>query len=80
MFVRKKNNRSGSVSVVIASKQSGAYREIRTVGTSSKASEVTGLVEEGKEWIRRQNTIPNMFDQYDREKAERDTIELKISY
>jgi len=75
MFVRKKNNRSGSVSVVIVSKQSGAYREIRTVGTSSKASEVTGLVEEGKEWIRRQNTIPNMFDQYDREKAERDTIE-----
>ena len=57
MFVRKKNNRSGTVIVVIVSKQSGAYREIHRVGTSSKEPEIASLVEEGKDWIRRQNTI-----------------------
>ena len=75
MFVRKKNNKSGTVSVVIVSKQSGAYREIHRVGTSSKEPELAKLVEEGKDWIRRQNTIPDMFDQYDREKFERDSVE-----
>jgi len=47
MFVRKKNNRSGTVSAVIVSKQSGTYREIRAVGTSADATEVAELVEQG---------------------------------
>jgi hypothetical protein len=75
MFVRKKNNRSGTISVVIVSKQAGVYREVRTVGTSSDASKVSELVVQGKEWIHRQNFMPDIFDKYEREKAEREKIE-----
>ena len=75
MFVRKKNNRSGTVSVVIVSKQSGTYREIRTMGTSADATEVAEFVEQGKAWIRRQNAMPDMFDKYDLEKVERESVE-----
>ena len=79
MFVRKKNNRSGTVSVVIVSKQSGIYKEVLTLGTSSKESEITEFVEQGKDWIRHQNSLPDMFDKYEREKAERETIEYFLN-
>jgi transposase len=80
LFVRKKNNRSGTVSVVIVSKQSGVYREIRTMGVSSKDSEISFLVDQGKEWIRRQNALPDLFDNYEREKAEREDIEYFFNH
>ena len=80
MFVRKKNNRSGTVSVVIVSKQSGSYKEISTLGTSSKASEIEEMIRRGKDWIRRQNVLPDMFDKYEREKAERETIEYFFNH
>jgi len=76
MFVRKKKNRSGTISVVIVSKQSGMYSEIRTVGTSSIASEIAGLVAEGKEWIHRQNAIGDIFDSYERKEAEREKVDF----
>ena len=75
MFVRKKNNRSGTVSVVIVSKQSGIYREIRTIGISSDSSEVSEFVLQGKDWIRRQNATVDMFDTYEREQSERKSAE-----
>jgi hypothetical protein len=75
MFVRKKHNRSGTVSVVIVSKQSGSYKEICTIGTSSDESVIASLVRQGKDWIHQQTTLPNIFDKYDREKAERETVE-----
>ena len=80
MFVRKKNNRSGTVSVVIVSKQSGAYKEIRILGTSSKSSEIEEMVRQGNNWLRRQNALPDMFDKYEREKAERETIEYFFNH
>ena len=79
MYVRKKNNRSGTVSVVIVSKKSGAYKEIRTVGTSSDDKRLAELIEQGKDWIRQQNAIPDMFDKYEREKAERESIEYFLN-
>ena len=75
MFVRKKNNRSGTVSVVIVSKQSGAYREIHRVGRSSDALKVADLVQQGKDWILMQNTLPDMFEQSRRAQSERETFE-----
>ena len=32
MFVRKKKNRSGTVSVVVADKSSGKFKELKTIG------------------------------------------------
>ena len=80
MYVRKKNNRSGTVSVVVVSKQLGSYKEIRIVGTSSKESEIEEFVRRGKDWIRQQNPLPDMFDQYDREKAARETVEYFLDH
>jgi transposase len=75
MFVRKKNNRSGTVSVVVVSKQSGAYREVLSVGTSSDESEIKQFVQQGKDWIEQQRGTPDMFAKYERENAEREAVE-----
>lgn len=43
MFVRKKRNRGGSVSVQIIDKQGGRYRVVRTIGSSCDAQEIESL-------------------------------------
>ena len=35
MFLRKKKNRSGTVSVVVVDKSQGRFKEIKTIGVSS---------------------------------------------
>lgn len=51
MFVRKKRNRSGTVSIVIADKSSGSFKELKTIGVAHDEAEQEQLVAEGKEWI-----------------------------
>jgi transposase len=80
MHVRKKKNRSGTISVVIVNKQSGAYREVRTVGTSSDESKVVELVHQGKSWIHRQNALADMFERYEHEQSEREQAEYFLSH
>jgi transposase len=69
MFVRKKKNRSGSISVQIIDKSYGTYRVLKTVGSSRDESEVERLYQEAIE------EIPHMFNQltlslFDQEKAQ----------
>ncbi len=52
MFVRKKKNRSGSISVVVVDKHGGKFKELHTVGVAHNTDEVNTLYQEGKEWIR----------------------------
>ncbi|WP_455625586.1 IS1634 family transposase [Parabacteroides sp.] len=52
MYVKKKVNRSGSVSVVVAEKNKGKYKEYLTIGIGNSAAEVSALVVQGKEWIK----------------------------
>ncbi len=40
MFVRKKPNKSGSITVQIIDKSSGKYNVVRTVGTSSESEKI----------------------------------------
>ena len=51
MFVRKKKNKSGSVSVQVIDKSSGKYKVIKTIGSSSNKTEITDLYLKGKQWI-----------------------------
>jgi transposase len=51
MFARKINNRSGSVSVQIISKDCGCYRVVRTIGTSKDPVEIDRL------WKKAQNFL-----------------------
>jgi transposase len=53
MFVRRKQNKSGVISVQIVDKSTGSYRMLKTIGSSSIASEVERLAGEGKEWIKK---------------------------
>jgi hypothetical protein len=68
VFVRKKKNKSGVVSIQIIDKSSGTYRLHRTVGSSKEATEIERLYKEGRkeiESISGQQKLP--FD-YDKEK------------
>lgn len=53
MFVRKKPNPSGIISVQIIDKSEGKYRMVKTVGSSSDPQEVERLVRKGKDMIAR---------------------------
>ena len=52
MFVKRKRNRSGSVSVVVSDKRGGSYKELITIGVSKDEEEIQRLVIKGREWIR----------------------------
>ena len=51
MFVRKKPNKSGVVSVQIIDKSHGKYKVRKTIGSSVIVTEVEQLVAEAKRWI-----------------------------
>jgi transposase len=51
MFVRKKPNRSGVVSVQVIDKSSGKYKLIKTIGSSSDPKIIEQLYIQGKQWI-----------------------------
>lgn len=57
MFVRKKRNRSGSISIQIIQKQHGKYVVIRTLGTSDDEEEIDRLFKQAQE------AIPRLFNQ-----------------
>lgn len=57
VFVRKKKNKSGVISVQIIDKSTGKYRMVKTIGSSPVLSEVEGFVIEGKEWIKKHTGI-----------------------
>lgn len=52
MFVRKKKNKSGVISVQVIDKSSGRYRLLKTIGSSASKNEVDQLYEQGKQWIK----------------------------
>ncbi|VAX20954.1 Transposase [hydrothermal vent metagenome] len=54
MFVRKKKNKSGKISVQVIDKSSGKYKVIKTVGCSNNALEVEKLYHDAKLWIKEQ--------------------------
>jgi transposase len=52
MFVKKKRNRSGTTSVIVAEKYNQNYKEHLTIGVSSDESDIKWFVEKGEQWIR----------------------------
>src|SRR5690625_2688130 len=63
VFVRKKKNPSGVVSVQIIDKSSGKYRVVKTVGSSSNLEEIDLLYLKGKKWIAERVSGLDMFEQ-----------------
>lgn len=61
MFVRRKKNPSGKVSVQVIDKSSGSYKVIKTIGSSSDLAIIDKMVVEGKSWIERKTGL-NQID------------------
>jgi hypothetical protein len=61
MFVRRKKNKSGSVSVQLISKSLGKYEVIKTIGSSFDTREIDCLVEKGKQEIQKIKEQPGLF-------------------
>ena len=62
MFVRKKKNQSGSVSIQIIQKQQGKYTVIKTLGSSSEEEEIDRLFKRAQEYIPRLFNQITLFD------------------
>lgn len=52
MFVRKKPNKSGKISVQVINKIRGSYKVAKTIGSSADPAKIEELVSLGEEWIR----------------------------
>lgn len=52
MFIRKKKNASGKISVQVIDKSSGKYNVIKTVGCSDNPVEISALFQEAQKWIK----------------------------
>ncbi|MGN1257140.1 MAG: hypothetical protein ACI4UA_08260 [Bacteroidaceae bacterium] len=51
MFVRRKKNRSGTISVVVVDKHGGKFKELHTIGVAHDELEADSLCEQGRRWI-----------------------------
>lgn len=51
MFIKRKKNRSGTVSIVVAEKNSGHYTELTTIGIAHDQEETDSLISKGCKWI-----------------------------
>ena len=74
MYVRKKPNRSGSISVVVVEKKVGKVHYLKTLGISSDAEEIEELYLQGKKWIAEQQGKRDMFLEHARNREEKEVI------
>lgn len=79
MYVRKKRNPSGVVSVQIIDKSKGRYRVVKTIGSSSDASTIESLYLEGKKWISSYMGEQDIFEIYNKAIEERQVTEYLLS-
>jgi hypothetical protein len=68
MFVRKKINKSGSISVQVIDKSNG-YRVIKTMGSARDPQEVNRLIELGELFITRQQGQYSLFPEDHRDRV-----------
>jgi transposase len=52
MFVRKKTNRSGTISVVVVNKSRGKFTEVKKFGVAKSEAEADKLFQEAQLWLR----------------------------
>ena len=75
MFIRKKKNPSGVVSVQIIDKSRGTYKVFKTIGSSSNATEIDDLYQEGKKWIVAYSGNRDMFSLAEQQREEKQVTE-----
>ena len=66
MFVRRKINPSGSISITVVDKSRGRYDVVRSFGTVKSPTEADLLENKAREWVREQEGDPEtLFDRMD---------------
>lgn len=70
MFVRKKKNRSGTTSIIVAVKQNGKFKELKTIGVAKNEEEIARFYNEGKAWIDRHVNGEDLFHHHTQEAEE----------
>lgn len=66
VFVRKKKNKSGVVSVQIIDKSTGTYKVLKTIGSSSNQIAIESLMRQAQLWIQSKTGVRCLdFDQTD---------------
>lgn len=75
MFVRKKKNSSGSVSIQIIQKVNGKSKLVETIGSSLDEEEIENFFELGKQRIK--ELEPNLFDAVEKEEEKHQFISLR---
>jgi transposase len=61
MFLRKKKNKSGSISVQVISKAGGRYKVVKTIGSGRTEQEIEKIYYLGKQEIERLSFQPKLF-------------------
>ncbi|MDR1115098.1 MAG: transposase, partial [Tannerella sp.] len=79
MFIRKKKNRSGTTSVVVADKRDGCFRELKTMGVSSDEKKIRALHLQGKKWISACCGDRDMFAIAEKEQEEKQVTEYLLN-
>jgi len=51
MFIRKRKNKSGTISVVVVDKSSGKFKELKTIGVTSSSENLAELEREARRWM-----------------------------
>lgn len=79
MFVRKKKNPSGIISVQIIDKSNGKYRVVKTIGSSSDTKILDELFLQGKKWISNHLGEQDFFEQSAIEVDEKLVVDFFLS-
>ena len=61
MFIRKKKNKSGSISVSIIDKSSGKYKLVKTIGSSLEQEQIELMVMKAKQYLENQTQQQPLF-------------------
>ncbi|SEA68693.1 Transposase [Arachidicoccus rhizosphaerae] len=79
MYVRKKANISGVISVQVIDKSQGKYSVIKTIGSSADLDTVNQLLLEAKQWVKVHQGVQDMFEVADQHQEERESFNYFFS-
>ena len=79
MFVRKKKNISGLISVQVIDKSHGKYRVLKTVGSSIDLQVVDELFKQGNRWISAHLGEQDIFEQAAKEVDEKQVVDFLLT-
>ncbi len=79
MFIRKKKNPSGVISVQIITKHKGKYCLLKTIGSSPDPDIITSLIQEGRMWISEYKGEIDIFNESEKEVQEHKVAEYFLS-